>query len=69
MPTIKTSRSPLRVKSESAVTLKIESAMAGQQTPYHTPVLRNRTEASIRAPRMFKSHAWQQYDKQMKCNK
>jgi hypothetical protein len=24
----------------------------------HTPVLRNRTEASIRVPRMFKSHAW-----------
>jgi hypothetical protein len=23
-------------------------------------------EASIRVPRMFKSHAWQQYDKQMK---
>jgi hypothetical protein len=35
----------------------------------HTPVLRNRTEASIRVPRMFKSHAWQQYDKQMKCYK
>jgi hypothetical protein len=35
----------------------------------HTPVLRNRTEASIRVPRMFKSHTWQQYDKQMKCYK
>jgi hypothetical protein len=35
----------------------------------HTPVLRNRTEASIRVPRMFKSHAWQQYDKQMECYK
>jgi hypothetical protein len=33
----------------------------------HTPVLRNRTEASIRVPRMFKSHTWQQYDEQMKC--
>jgi hypothetical protein len=31
------------------------------------PVLRNRNEASIRVPRMFKSHAWQQYDKQMQC--
>jgi hypothetical protein len=35
----------------------------------HTPVLRNRTEASIRVPRMFKSHVWQQYDKQMKYYK
>jgi hypothetical protein len=35
----------------------------------HTLVLRNRTEASIRVPRMFKTHAWQQYDKQMKCYK
>jgi hypothetical protein len=33
----------------------------------HTPVLRNRTEASIRVPRTFKSHACQQYDKSMKC--
>jgi hypothetical protein len=32
----------------------------------HTPVLKNRTKAYIRVPRMFKSHAWQQYDKQMK---
>jgi hypothetical protein len=31
------------------------------------PVPRNRNEASIRVPRMFKSHAWQQYDKQMQC--
>jgi hypothetical protein len=35
----------------------------------HTLVLRNRTEASIRVPRMLKSHACQQYDKQMKCYK
>jgi hypothetical protein len=45
-------------------------ASYGQQssdTSCHTPALRNRTEASIRVPRMFKSHAWQQYDKQMKC--
>jgi hypothetical protein len=38
-------------------------------TTCHIPVLRNRTEASIRVPRMFKSHACQQYDKQMKCYK
>jgi hypothetical protein len=30
-----------------------------------TPVLRNRTKASICVPRMFKSHAWQQYDKSL----
>jgi hypothetical protein len=36
-------------------------------TTYHTPVLKNRAKASIRVPRMFKSHALQQYDKQMKC--
>jgi hypothetical protein len=28
---------------------------------------KHRTEASIHVPRMFKSHAWQQYDKQTKC--
>jgi hypothetical protein len=38
-------------------------------TTCHTLVLGNRTEASIRVLRMFKSHAWQQYDKQMKCYK
>jgi hypothetical protein len=38
-------------------------------TGCHTPVLTNRTEASICVPRIFKSHAWQQYDKQMKCYK
>jgi hypothetical protein len=32
----------------------------------HTPVLKSRTEASIHVSGMFKSHAWQQYDKQMK---
>jgi hypothetical protein len=36
-------------------------------TTCHTPVLKSRTEASIHVPRMFKSHAQQQYDKQMKC--
>jgi hypothetical protein len=28
---------------------------------------KHRTEASICVPKMFKSHAWQQYDKQTKC--
>jgi hypothetical protein len=31
----------------------------------HTPFRERGNEASIRVPRMFKSHAWQQYDKQM----
>jgi hypothetical protein len=31
------------------------------------PVQERGNEASICVPRMFKSHAWQQYDKQMKC--
>jgi hypothetical protein len=35
-------------------------------TTCHTPVVKSRTESSIRVPRMFKSHAWQQYDEQMK---
>jgi hypothetical protein len=33
----------------------------------HTPFFEIGNEASIRVPRMFKSHAWQQYDKQMQC--
>jgi hypothetical protein len=33
----------------------------------HTPFREIGNEASIRVPRMFKSHAWQQYDKQMQC--
>jgi hypothetical protein len=33
--------------------------------PCHTPFRERGNEASIRVPRMFKSHAWQQYDKQM----
>jgi hypothetical protein len=33
----------------------------------HTPFREKGNEASIRVPRMFKSHAWQQYDKQMQC--
>jgi hypothetical protein len=53
--------------------IKEKAAMSIYGTPAthkcHTPVLRNGTEASIRVPRMFKSHARQQYDKQMKCYK
>jgi hypothetical protein len=33
----------------------------------HTLFREKGNEASIRVPRMFKSHAWQQYDKQMQC--
>jgi hypothetical protein len=33
----------------------------------HTPFREIGNEASIRVPKMFKSHAWQQYDKQMQC--
>jgi hypothetical protein len=36
-------------------------------TTCHTLVLKSRTEASICVPRMFKSHVYQQYDKQKKC--
>jgi hypothetical protein len=35
----------------------------------HTPFQERGNEASIRVPRMFKSHTWQQYDKQMQCYK
>jgi hypothetical protein len=35
----------------------------------HTPFRERGSEASIRVPRMFKSYAWQQYDKQMQCYK
>jgi hypothetical protein len=34
---------------------------------YHTPFRERGNEASIRVLRMFKSYAWQQYDKQMQC--
>jgi hypothetical protein len=34
---------------------------------YHTPFREIGNEASIRVPRMFISHTWQQYDKQMQC--
>jgi hypothetical protein len=38
--------------------------------PYcHTPFRERGNKASIRVPRMFKSHTWQQYDKQMQCCK
>jgi hypothetical protein len=33
----------------------------------HTPFREIGNKASIRVPMMFKSHAWQQYDKQMQC--
>jgi hypothetical protein len=43
-----------------AMDVKISLALRGiYETLCHTPILRNRTEASIRVPRMFKSHAWQ----------
>jgi hypothetical protein len=35
----------------------------------HTPFRERGNKASIRVPKMFKSHAWQQYDKQMQCYK
>jgi hypothetical protein len=35
----------------------------------HTLFQERGNEASIRVPRMFKSHVWQQYDKQMHCYK
>jgi hypothetical protein len=38
-------------------------------TRCHTPFQERGNKASIRVPRMFKSHAWQQYDKQMQCYK
>jgi hypothetical protein len=33
----------------------------------HAPFQKRGNEASTRVPRMFKSDAWQQYDKQMQC--
>jgi hypothetical protein len=35
----------------------------------HTSFREIGNEASIHVPRMFKSHTWQQYDKQMQCCK
>jgi hypothetical protein len=37
-------------------------------TQCHTPFRDSRNEASIRVPRMFHSHVWQQYDKQIPCS-
>jgi hypothetical protein len=34
----------------------------------HTPFRDSRNEASIRVPRMFHSHVYQQYDKQIPCS-
>jgi hypothetical protein len=45
------------------------AARAVWEAHCHTPFRERGNEASIRVPRMFKSHAWQQYDKQMKCYK
>jgi hypothetical protein len=39
----------------------------GMGVACHTPFREIGNEASIRVPRMFKSHAWHQYDKQMQC--
>jgi hypothetical protein len=44
-----------------------ESIDQGRDEDCHTPFREIGNEASIRVPRMFKSHAWQQYDKQMQC--
>jgi transposase InsO family protein len=50
-----------------ACALKYEKGW-DKSLPYcHTPFREIGNEASIRVPRMFKSHAWQQYDKQMQC--
>jgi hypothetical protein len=43
------------------------SLVAAAVDKCHTPFREIGNEASIRVPRMFKSHAWQQYDKQMQC--
>jgi hypothetical protein len=42
-------------------------AVLPEEIKCHTPFREIGNEASIRVPRMFKSHAWQQYDKQMQC--
>jgi hypothetical protein len=49
----------------SALPVAIEECMVD----CHTPFRERGNEASIRVPRMFKSHAWQQYDNQMQCYK
>jgi hypothetical protein len=40
----------------------------GSDTTCHTPFRESRNEASIRVPRMFKSHIQQQYDKHVLCS-
>jgi hypothetical protein len=47
-----------------AIEKELEEEMAEVSYPGSK---KHRTEASIHVPRMFTSHAWQQYDKQMKC--
>jgi hypothetical protein len=42
-------------------------SIGGLPEDCHTPFQEIGNEASIRVPRMFQSHAWQQYDKQMQC--
>jgi hypothetical protein len=46
---------------------KVLGMWIAQLATCHTPFREIGNEASIRVPRMFKSHAWQQYDKQMQC--
>jgi hypothetical protein len=45
------------------VVLRLKNNESQCQTPFRE----RGNEASIRVPRMFKSHAWQQYDKPMQC--
>jgi hypothetical protein len=69
---------PVMVAPEPGVPLLLYIAAAAEavsmvlvakrlEPPCHTPFRERGNEASIRVPRMFKSHAWQQYDKQMQC--
>jgi hypothetical protein len=50
-----------------SITLDNASSNSKAMEKCHTPFREIGNEASIRVPRMFKSHAWQQYDKQMQC--
>jgi hypothetical protein len=47
--------------------MQVQETQRSYQAKCHTPFREIGNEASIRVPRMFKSHAWQQYDKQMQC--
>jgi hypothetical protein len=40
----------------------------GSDTTCHTPFRENGNKASIRMPRLFKSHVQQQYDKHVPCS-